>query len=86
MTVNPATTSLKSIDCNDCGLDYDDPGFVDLVVSHEIWAEISPTGDEGGLLCPTCMVRAAAKCGLDNIQAVFRSGPFLGCPLRPIEG
>lgn len=63
-------------ECYDCGLDYDDPGFADLVVPHNIWNVISPTGDEGGLLCPTCIVRAAVRVGLNNIQAIFRSGPF----------
>ena len=61
--------------CGDCGLDYNDPGFADLVVPNDVWAQISPTGDEGGLLCPTCMVRAAVKAGT-RTSAVFRSGPF----------
>ena len=65
-----------SAKCYDCGLPYSDPGFGDLVVSHDIWNNhISPTGDEGGLLCPTCMVRAAAKAGIES-EAYFRSGPF----------
>lgn len=63
-------------ECYDCGLAYGEPGFADLVVPHDIWAKISPTGDENGLLCPTCMVRAAEKAGLSNVRAKFRSGPF----------
>lgn len=63
--------------CADCGLDYGDLGFADLVVSHDIWNDvISPSHDEGGLLCPTCMVRSAAKAGLTDIPAAFKSGPF----------
>lgn len=64
--------------CHDCGLPYSDPGFADLVVPNEVWAKISPTGDEGGLLCPTCMVRRAEKAGFDvaTVPAQFRSGPF----------
>lgn len=61
--------------CYDCGLPYGDPGFADLVVPNEAWLAMSPTGHEGGLLCPTCMVRAATVAGLD-VMAVFRSGPF----------
>ncbi|MEE8113260.1 MAG: hypothetical protein V3T23_02785 [Nitrososphaerales archaeon] len=61
--------------CHDCGLPYDDPGFADLVVAHDVWAKISPTGCEGGLLCPTCMVRACVAQGIET-EAVFRSGPF----------
>lgn len=63
--------------CHDCGLLYSDRGFADLVVANDVWAAISPTGHEGGLLCPTCMVRRAAMAGLDlPVRAVFRSGPF----------
>lgn len=61
--------------CNDCGLSYGDEGFQDLVVPHDIWEKISPTGDEGGLLCPSCMCRRAAEAGV-QCQATFRSGPF----------
>lgn len=62
--------------CYDCGLPYQDPGFADLVVAHEVWDKISPTSNEGGLLCPTCMVRAAHKAGLREVYASFESGPF----------
>lgn len=64
-------------ECYDCGLSYDDPGFSDLVVPDDVWLKISPTGHSGGLLCPTCMVRRAEHAGLESIQAVFRSGPFV---------
>jgi hypothetical protein len=72
--------------CYDCALPYSDDGFADLVVAHEAWAKISPTGHEGGLLCPTCMVRRATKAGLSNVRAIFRSGPFASeapTPLPP---
>lgn len=63
--------------CYDCGLPYGDPGFVDLVIPDRVWNEqVSPTGNEGGLLCPTCLVRAAAKHGIEGVEATFRSGPF----------
>lgn len=64
-----------AVGCMDCGLPYGDPGFADLFVPHDVWAKISPTGDEGGILCPTCMVRAAVKAGVET-SAIFRSGPF----------
>lgn len=62
--------------CYDCNLPYGDPGFADLIVPNDVWAKISPTGHEGGLLCPTCIVRRATKAGLQNVRAIFRSGPF----------
>lgn len=63
--------------CLDCGRKYgNEYGFPDLVVPDDVWLKISPTGDEGGLLCPSCMCRRAVDAGLENILAVFRSGPF----------
>jgi len=61
--------------CHDCGLAYSDAGFQDLVVPNEVWAQISPTGDEGGMLCPTCLARRCAMAGIET-RAVWRSGPF----------
>lgn len=62
--------------CMDCGRKYgDEYGFPDLVVPHDVWEKISPTHDEGGLLCPSCMCRRAYDTGT-QCQAVFRSGPF----------
>lgn len=71
-----AETGEPKAVCFDCGLPYSDPGFADLVVAHEVWAKISPTGHDGGLLCPTCMVRAAVRAGVADVKAAFRSGPF----------
>jgi hypothetical protein len=63
--------------CYDCGRPYgDEHGFPDLVVPHPVWTIISPTGDEGGLLCPSCMCKRAHEAGLQFIPARFTSGPF----------
>ncbi|MFY0633638.1 MAG: hypothetical protein JXQ91_07495 [Vannielia sp.] len=40
--------------CDRCGHHFDR----DAIVDHDTWAKISPTGDEGGLLCANCMVAA----------------------------
>lgn len=62
--------------CVDCGRKYgDEYGFPDLVVPNAVWQKISPPGDEGGLLCPSCMCRRAYDLGIE-CKAVFRSGPF----------
>ena len=61
--------------CADCGLHCDDPGYADFVAADDVWKSVSPTGDEGGILCANCMVyRAAAR----SIKAGgrFTSGPF----------
>lgn len=78
--------SLKSSDddgnfapytsCYDCGRQYgNEYGFCDLIVPNEIWLQISPTGNEGGLLCPSCIVRRCTQLDIE-CKAKFTSGPF----------
>ena len=81
---NPALLVSRRMQgcCMDCGRKYGDEfGFPDLVVSPEAWRALSPTKDDGGLLCPSCMCRRAHDAGLET-RAKFRSGPFTdeGCP------
>ena len=61
--------------CAGCGLSYSDDGFADLVIPHGEWNRVSPDGAGNGLLCPTCLVRSAARAGI-KCHASFRSGPF----------
>ena len=62
--------------CIDCGRKYgDEYGFPDLVVPDEAWKRLSPTGDTGGLLCPSCLCRRAHDAGVE-CEARFASGPF----------
>ena|SRR3990167_809861 len=56
---------MKKAKCYDCGLDYGDKGFPDLIIPNWAWRKISPAKDrsvlEGGLLCPNCICRALEK-------------------------
>lgn len=62
--------------CFDCGRRYgDEYGFPDLMIPDDVWAKISPRGDEGGLLCPSCICRRAHAFGITCV-ARFLSGPF----------
>lgn len=62
--------------CYDCGRRYGDAyGFPDLIIPNDVWLEISPLGDEGGLLCPSCICR---RLYLKNIKT---SGKFTSGPL-----
>lgn len=71
--------------CHDCGLPYKDWRFADFVVSDNVWAQIGPTGGEGGILCVNCMVGRCRQEGLVDPQAGFTSGPFVddGKPAHP---
>lgn len=43
--------------CDACGRPYgDENGFPDLIIEDWAWKEISPNGNEGGLLCPCCIL------------------------------
>lgn len=69
--------------CGDCGRLYgDEYGFPDLVIPDDAWRKISPTGDEGGLLCPSCMCARLENAGVVT-SGVFRSGP-LSAPLLSV--
>jgi hypothetical protein len=69
--------------CFDCGRRYgDEYGFPDLVVPHDVWEIISPTGDDGGLLCPSCISKRLHAAGFRDVEARFTSGPLrIGFPV-----
>lgn len=62
--------------CYDCGYKYGAPGFPDLVVPDDVWRQISPTGDEGGLLCPSCLCARLTISGI-TCAGSFTSGPLV---------
>jgi len=68
--------------CYECGLDYQDPGWIEAIIPDKIWNEISPTGDQAGLLCITCISRRLVKKGYKRVP-VWLSGME---PLRPAGG
>lgn len=62
--------------CFDCGRRYGDEfGFPDLVIPNEDWKRISPSGDEGGLLCPSCICHRLDDAGIKT-TGTFTSGPL----------
>lgn len=71
--------------CFDCGLPYESARFPDLVIPDEIWRAISPTGDEGGLLCPNCISARLEISGFTNVPARFRSGAMALEAAKPAD-
>lgn len=64
--------------CYDCGRRYGDEfGFPDLLVPNDVWKLISPSGGEGGLLCPSCICRRCHALGLRDVPAMWTSGPLI---------
>lgn len=68
------STTSGSLGCADCGRSY--AKGPDLVIPDETWKRISPTGDEGGILCPNCIHDRLVARGLENVPARFTSGPM----------
>jgi len=63
--------------CADCARPYGtETGFPDLIIPLDIWRQISPTGDEGGLLCPGCICGRLERRGFSDIPGAFMSGPI----------
>lgn len=62
--------------CYDCHLSYSSTRWIDAVIPDNIWITISPTGNEGGLLCIGCIARRLVNLGLENIPVSLNSGPF----------
>jgi len=66
----------KSCECHDCNRPYDDGGFQDLIIPNDAWRRISPTGDNGGLLCPSCICKRLSDAGI-SCEGAFMSGPII---------
>lgn len=70
--------------CCDCLRRYGDEfGFPDLVIPHHVWEQISPQGDEGGLLCPSCICQRLHAKGI-RCEGAFMSGPIVSVSQQTI--
>lgn len=71
------TVKIDEGACHDCKRPYgNEHGFPDFVIDDAAWKAISPTGDEGGLLCPSCICKRLHDRGLSEVRGAFRSGPL----------
>lgn len=57
--------------CYDCGLDYQDDGWIEAIIPDKIWNRISPTKDQSGILCITCISRRLKKAGYKKVPIWF---------------
>lgn len=66
--------------CYDCGLSYGSEGWIETDMPDDVWRQISPTGDHGGILCITCIARRLVRLGVPQTTVLVR---FCGTePLR----
>ncbi len=69
------TVEAPMTKCFDCNRPYGSAGFPDLIIPNDAWRQISPSGDEGGLLCPSCMIARLSISGI-ACEGAFMSGPI----------
>lgn len=63
--------------CVDCLRRYGhEHGFPDLVIPDSAWEKISPKGNGGGLLCPSCICKRLHDQGI-RCEGAFMSGPII---------
>lgn len=63
--------------CHDCLRRYGhEHGFPDLLIPDWAWERISPKGNEGGLLCPSCICKRLHDVGI-RCEGAFMSGPII---------
>jgi hypothetical protein len=62
--------------CMGCGTPYDDT-WVECVVSDIVWQQISPTKNEGGLLCICCIAKQVVNLGLGSTVIRITGGPLV---------
>ena len=71
--------------CYDCLRPYgDEHGFPDLVIPYWAWEKISPTKNDGGLLCPSCICKRLHDAGI-KCEGAFQSGPILSVSSHAME-
>ncbi len=70
------------VQCYDCELDYGGPGWIEAIIPDKVWIKISPTKDEGGILCINCISRRLEKRGYKDVP-VWLTGTE---PLQPMIG
>jgi len=75
------TKNKKILKCYDCGRLYgNEYGFPDLVIPNWAWRAISPSGNGGSLLCPSCICKRLHDAGIKNCPHEFGSGPLVFKP------
>ena len=60
--------------CEDCGLPYGEPGWIEAIVPDEVWWIITPADPDnkrGGILCITCIARRCEEAGLEDVPVLL---------------
>jgi len=68
----------KKVGCYDCGMPYGEDGWIEAIIPDALWREISPTHDDGGILCISCISKRLSRAGLQWV-------PVWLCGCEPLE-
>jgi hypothetical protein len=68
--------------CYDCGMPYGENNWIEAIIPDLVWNDISPNGDQSGILCISCMCRRLVLNGYKDIP-VWLVGTE---PIRPVVG
>lgn len=73
----PGSVAVK---CFDCGRSYEDPDWIEAVVSDDIWKQIAPD-DGDGILCIQCIAKRCHERGFGSVPVKLTAGPLVngGC-------
>jgi len=73
----PETSESSNGGCEDCNRPYGyEHGFPDFVIPYDAWKRISTSGDDSGLLCPSCICQRLHDKGI-RCEGAFTSGPII---------
>ena len=66
--------------CYDCGLEYGGDSWIEAIIPDKVWNKISPTGNQGGILCISCIAKRLRKLNI-NIGKI----PIWLCGTEPLK-
>lgn len=69
---------MKKTCCYDCGLEYGSDKWIEAIIPDKIWLKISPTSNDGGILCISCIAKRLKNIGLNHI-------PLWLCGTEPFD-
>jgi hypothetical protein len=70
-------TKPNPLACYQCLLRYGGGHWIEAVVANDVWERISPTGNEGGILCINCMADRLQRLGLHDVPVKLTAGPLI---------
>jgi hypothetical protein len=50
-------------ECYDCGIPYGEIGWIESIIPNKVWDMISPSKNQGGLLCINCISKRLNEYG-----------------------